>query len=124
MNSEERPQDAKPLALDFSRFHPLDHVVGTLRCRSCYGGIRYHLALLWEYKCSDAVFWLPRRLFKCPFGRHQLLKSQRSAFCSVCRFKRPLNAKEQAHMDELTQRLRELGEALRDKRRKRDGETH
>lgn len=36
--------------LDFSQFHPLDHMPFTSECRGYYGGGKGHFLLLWEYR--------------------------------------------------------------------------
>jgi hypothetical protein len=52
--------------LDFSEFHPLDHLPGSARCRELPGGIRNHLAMAWEYKWRREV--AVQTL--CRIGRH------------------------------------------------------
>lgn len=58
--------------LDFSMWHPLDHWPGTARCRSFHGGTRNHLHLTWTYRRRHQVLKPWWRLFRCPFGRHDV----------------------------------------------------
>jgi hypothetical protein len=59
--------------LDFTRFHPLDHWPGTLRCRQLPGGTRNHLTLAWQYKWSRQL----AAVTLCAIGRHRWLTGRR-----------------------------------------------
>ena len=89
--------------LDFSKFHPLDHRLGAVRCRELPGGSWQHFRLIWTYRWRDRLRWPWRRLVLCPLGKHDFeLGWQRigdqwisGADCLFCPFSRPLTAEEE-----------------------------
>jgi hypothetical protein len=60
------PPDPEDVQLDFSQWHPLDHWSGTARCRTLYGGWRWHLRIAWEFKWRGQL----RTHTLCKLGRH------------------------------------------------------
>lgn len=60
----------------FDVFHPLDHFIGSARCRAFYGGWKNHLALTWDYKWKPAL----HRIFLCPLGFHKITPYWRGQF--------------------------------------------
>jgi hypothetical protein len=68
--------------LDFSEFHPIDHLPATARCRSLPGGTRRHISLAWDYKWPTQI----KRATLCRLGRHQWMPGWHGEQpCMVCR---------------------------------------
>lgn len=59
--------DFNDVDLDFSEFHPLDHL--PWQCGGLPGGWRKHVALAWEFKWHP---WLVAQT-ACRLGRHQMI---------------------------------------------------
>lgn len=68
--------------LDFSEFHPLDHLPASAYCRSLPGGIRRHLAYGWQYKWPTQL----GRMTLCRVGWHRWTKGwHHDEPCVLCR---------------------------------------
>jgi hypothetical protein len=65
------PADTAALMIpDFEHWHPLDHSVGSRRCKTLYGGRRRHMRLLWENNVYDGV----RIWTFCLLGKHRYME--------------------------------------------------
>lgn len=71
--AEQGPPRIDADRLDFSQFHPLDHFLGSRRCRSMYGSWRNHLSMEWEYRWRP---WLTSQTL-CRIGRHSIANAWR-----------------------------------------------
>jgi hypothetical protein len=61
------PPNIDPKKIDFSQFHPFDHIPGGTRCFALYGGPKQHMKLSWEFYWSSEL----RRVTLCRIGRHK-----------------------------------------------------
>jgi hypothetical protein len=67
-------ENGDQVRLDFSRFHPTDHLPWDKRCAELPGGWRTHLLYLWRYRWKEAVEWCalwPAYLVLCRLETHR-----------------------------------------------------
>lgn len=57
-----------PDKLDFSQWHPYDHLPLSKRCREHYGGFRRHMWLLWRFKWDMRA--KVKKITHCIWGKH------------------------------------------------------